>query len=45
MCTAFTEGFDGVKLSGSVKMCGSFRANTANDIIMIANPKMFFTVK
>ena len=45
MCVGVTEGFAGVKLSGSIKMCGSFRVRTANAIIVIANPKMFFTVK
>jgi hypothetical protein len=34
-----------VKLSGSLKMHDSCRVNTVRIIIMIANPKMSFTVK
>jgi hypothetical protein len=45
MCTGVTEGFAELKLSGSIKKCGSFRVSTANAIKEIANPKMFFTVK
>ena len=45
MCTGVTEGFAGVKLSGSLKMYGSFRVSIVRAIIVIGNPKMFFTVK
>jgi len=45
MCAGVTEGIAGVKLSGFIKMCVSFRVRTANAVIVIANPKMFFTVK
>jgi len=45
MCAGVTRGFAGVKLSGSLKMYGSFRVNFVNIIIAIANPKMSFTVK
>jgi len=45
MCTGVTEGFAGVKLSGSFSLCGSFRVNIVSAMIVIANPKMFFTVK
>ena len=45
MCAGVTEGFSGVKLSRSIKMCGSFRVSTATAIIVIANPKISFTVK
>jgi len=40
MCTGVTEGFAGVKLSGSLKMYGSFRVNIVRVIIVIANPRM-----
>jgi hypothetical protein len=29
-----------VKLSGSLKMCGSFRFSTVNIMMVIANPKI-----
>jgi len=45
MCTGVTEGFVGVKLSGSLKRYGSFRVSIVRAIIVIANPKMSFTVK
>jgi hypothetical protein len=45
MCTGFTSGFAGVKLSGSLRMYGSFRVNTVSAIIMISNSRMSFTVK
>jgi hypothetical protein len=45
MCTGVTSGFAGVKLSGSLLIYGSFRVNTVNIIIMIANPRMSFTEK
>ena len=45
MCTGVTEGFAGVKLSGSVKMCGSFRVSTVKVIIAIGNTEMSFSVK
>jgi len=45
MCTGVTRGFAGVKLSASLKMYGSFRVNTVSIMIVIANPKISFTVK
>ena len=45
ICTVATSGLGAVKLSGSLKVYGSFGVNTAWIIIMIANPKMSFTVK
>ena len=45
ICTGVTSGLTGVKLSGSLKMYGSFRVNAVRIIIMISNPKMSFTVK
>ena len=45
MCTGVTSGLAGVKLSGSLRMYGSFRVNTVNTIMVIVNPKMSFTVK
>jgi len=45
MCSGVTKGFGGVKLSGSLKMYGSFRVSIVRTIIVIANPKMPFTVK
>jgi len=45
MCTGVTNGLAGVKLSGSLSIYGSFRVSTVNAMIMIANPKMSFTVK
>jgi hypothetical protein len=45
MCTGVTRGFAGVKLSGSLRMYGSFRVSTVSIIKVIANPRMFFTVK
>ena len=40
-----TEGFAGVKLSGSLRMFGSFRVRMVKAIIAIVNPTMSFTVK
>jgi len=34
-----------VKLSGSLRMYGSFRVRNVKAIMVIANPKMSFTVK
>jgi hypothetical protein len=45
ICTGVTKRFAGVKLSGSLKMYASSRVNTVNIIMVIANPKMSFTVK
>ena len=45
MCTGVTRGFAGVKLSGSLKMYGSFKVNIVSIIIVIANPRLSFTVK
>jgi len=44
MYTGVTEGFAGVKLSGSLRMYGSFRVKMVR-AIMIANPTISFTVK
>jgi hypothetical protein len=43
--TGVTSGFAGVKLSWSLRIYGSFRVNTVNIIIIIANPNISFTVK
>jgi len=45
MYTGITKGSAGVKLSGSLKMYGSCKVNIVRAIIVIANPRMFFTVK
>jgi len=45
MCTGVTRGSAGVKLSGSLKMYGSFRVNIFSIIIVIVNPRISFTVK
>jgi hypothetical protein len=45
ICTGVTSGFAGVKLSGSLRMYGSFGVNTVNIVIVIANPRISFTVK
>jgi hypothetical protein len=45
MCTGVTRGFAGVKLSGSLRMYGSFRVSTVSIIKVTANPRMSFTVK
>jgi len=45
MCTGVTKGFAGVKLSGSLRIFGSFRVNSVRAIIVIANPRMSLTVK
>jgi Mg2+/citrate symporter len=45
MCTGVTRGFAGVKLSGSLKMCGSFRVNTVGIMMGTGNPTISFTVK
>ena len=45
MCTGVTKGSAGVKLSGSLKLYGSFRVNIVRAIIVTANPRMSFTVK
>jgi protein-arginine kinase activator protein McsA len=45
MCTGVTRGFAGVKLSGCLKMYGSFRVNFVNIIIANTKPKMSFNVK
>ena len=39
-CTGVTKGFAGVKLSGSLKICGSFRVNTVSIMMVAANSKM-----
>ena len=45
MCMGVTRGFAGVKLSGSLRMYGSFRVNIVRAMMVIANPKMSFSVK
>lgn len=45
MCTGVTRGFAGVKLSGSLRMYGSFRVNTVSAIIVRMKPRISFTVK
>jgi len=45
MCTGVTRGFAGVKLSGSLRMYGSFSVRMVKAIIAIVNPTMSFTVK
>jgi len=45
MCTGVTEGFAGVKLSGSLRVYGSFRVKMVGAIMVIANPTVSFTVK
>ena len=45
MCVGVTGGFVGVKLSGSVRMFGSFRVNIVNVRRVTANSRMSFTVQ
>ena len=45
MCTGVTRGFAGVKLSGSLRMYGSFCVRMVKAIIAIMNPTISFTVK
>ena len=45
ICTGVTSGFSGVKLSGSLKMYGSFSVRIVSTIMVIMNPTIFFTVK
>jgi hypothetical protein len=45
ICTGVTRGCAGVKLSGSLKMFGSFRVNAVSIMMVTANPKITFTVK
>ena len=45
MCTGVTSGLAGLKLSGSLRMYGSFGVSTVNIIMVIVNPKISFTVK
>jgi len=45
MCTGVTRGFAGVKLSGSLRIYGSFSVRIVNAIRVIVNPTMSFTVK
>jgi hypothetical protein len=45
MCTGVTRGFAGTKLSGSLRMYGSFRVRIVKARIVSANPKISFTVK
>jgi len=45
MCTGVTSGFAGVKLSGSLRVYGSFSVRIVRAIMVIMNPKTSFTVK
>jgi hypothetical protein len=45
MWTGVTIGLAGVKLSGSLRRYGSFRVNIVSSMMVIANPRMSFTVK
>ena len=45
MCTGVTKESAGVKLSGSLKMYGSFRVNIFSIMMVTANPKISFTAK
>lgn len=45
MCTGVTKGFAGVKLSGSLRMYGSFRVKMVSNMMVSVNPKTSFTVK
>ena len=45
MCTGVTKVFAGVKLSGSLRIYGSFRVKMVRAIMVIINPTMSFTVK
>ena len=45
ICTGVTKGFAGVKLSGSLKMYGSFSVRILKAIIAIVNPTISLTVK
>lgn len=45
MWMGVTRGFAGVKLSGSLRMYGSFRVSTVSAMIMRTNPKISLTVK
>ena len=45
MCTGITNGFAGVKLSGSPRLYGSLRVSVDRTIIIIVNPTMFLAVK
>jgi hypothetical protein len=43
--TCVTIGLAGVKLSGSLRMYGSFRVSVVSSMMVIENPRMSFTVK
>ena len=45
ICTGVTNGFAGVKLSGSLRMYGSFRVGAVSIMRVIMNPRVSFTVK
>jgi len=45
MCTGVTNGFAGVKLSGSLRIYGSFSVNIVRAMMAIVNPRTSFTVK
>jgi len=43
--TGVTKGLAGVKLSGSLRMYGSFRVRAVSNMRVRVNPKMSFTEK
>jgi hypothetical protein len=43
--TGVTGGFAGMKLSGALKMFGSFRVSAVSIVILIANRNMSFTAQ
>ena len=45
ICTGVTKGFAGVKLSGSLRIYGSFRVRMVRAIMAIVNPTMSLNVK
>jgi len=45
MCTGVTRECAGVNLSWSLRIHSSFRVNIVSIMMVIANPKMSFTVK
>ena len=45
ICTGVTSGFAGVKLSGSLRMYGSFSVRIVSAIMVIMNPTISLIVK
>ena len=45
ICTGVTSGLGGVKLSGSLRIYGSFRVKTVRAIKVIMNPRISLVVK